>query len=107
MPVNWEVGPSEFEVKGFDLNCEENARLEEVVASLAGVLRAHTNCLGFLNADDKKVSDAQYKATMAQLIRLEALINQLSQHADLLNELQNGTVTPTEAGFPEFEISGY
>lgn len=107
MPIKWEVGPSEFEIKGFDLSSEENGRIEETVSSLASVLRAHTNCLDFLRSDDENVSDAQYRATMAQLIRLEALINQLSQHAVLLNELQSGTVTPAEAGFPEFELPDY
>jgi hypothetical protein len=106
MKVDLSFSSTNFTLDGSDIHNEALPAVSAAVSSFSSTIQSLGRAIEDLN-EDTKIEDGRRKTMMALILKVEILTENLSSQAAILEQLRSGTLSPVDAGFPEFDHLDY
>ncbi|MDE4276776.1 hypothetical protein PXK58_20940 [Phaeobacter gallaeciensis] len=106
MKVDYSVSSTSVTLNATDVHTEALPKISAVATNLNSVIQSLGNAIEDLH-EDSEIDDGRRKAMMALVLKLEILAANLGSQSDVLEQLRCQEISPSDAGFPEFEYPDY
>lgn len=106
MKIKFEVSETNFMLEGQGFHEESRSSLEILIEDIAQFLQAYLEADADLK-DNHSLEDGSRRAVLAIQLKMEIMAKDISTQSKCLKQLRDGTLSPTDVGFPEFDFTDY
>ena len=106
MKIKFEVSETNFTLEGQGFHEESGSSLEILIEDIAQFLQAYLEADADLK-DNHSLEDGSRRAVLAIQLKMEIMAKDISTQSKCLKQLRDGTLSPTDVGFPEFDFTDY